>query len=182
MRFGQELREQRERQGIALDDVAVATRVSLRHLHALEEERFRELPGGVFNRGIVRSYCLHCGLNPEETLQSFNTALRSAGIEPEAKEDDWVEFAEAVRRSRKTEESRNRWRWLGVIGILTAVLVLAVGVLWVLVQRGVVRLPEHRRIVAIHPAKQGLVALVSPQQTSFSPRHGVPFRILDGVE
>jgi cytoskeletal protein RodZ len=150
MRFGQELREQRERQGIALDDVAVATRVSLRHLHALEDERFRDLPGGVFNRGIVRSYCLHCGLNAEKTLQDFNAALRTAGIEPQAKEDDWVEFAEAVRRSRKTKESQTRWRWLGVVGILTAVLALGVGVLWVLVHRGVVRLPEHKRVVALH--------------------------------
>ena len=153
MRFGQELREQREHQGIALDDVAVATRVSLRHLHALEDDRFRDLPGGVFNRGIVRSYSLHCGLNPEKTLQNFNVALRTAGIEPAAKEDDWVEFAEAVRRSRVSADRRNRWRWLGVVGILTAVLVLAVGVLWVLVHRGVVRLPERIRTVAIHAAQ-----------------------------
>ena len=153
MRFGQELREQREHQGIALDDVAVATRVSLRHLHALEDERFLDLPGGVFNRGIVRSYSLHCGLNPEKTLQNFNVALRTAGIEPAPKEDDWVEFAEAVRRSRATDDSRNRWRWLGVVGILTAVLVLAVGVLWVLVHRGVVRLPERIRTVASHTAQ-----------------------------
>ena len=153
MRFGQGLREHRERQGIALDDVAVATRVSLRHLHALEDERFRDLPGGVFNRGIVRSYCLHCGLNPEETLQNFNTALRSAGIQPEAKEDDWVEFAEAVRRSRRTEEVRNRWRWVGVVGLLTAVLLLAVGVLWILVHHGVVHLPDRKHTVAIQPTE-----------------------------
>ena len=147
MRFGQELREHRERQGIALDDVAVATRVSLRHLHALEDERFRDLPGGVFNRGIVRSYSLHCGLDPDETLQNFNTALRSAGLEPEQKDDDWVEFAEAVRRSRKGEANRNRWRWLGVLTILVAVLALAAGVLWVLVHRGVVHLPERKHKV-----------------------------------
>jgi cytoskeletal protein RodZ len=153
MRFGQGLREQRERQGIALDDVAVATRISLRHLHALEDERFRDLPGGIFNRGIVRSYSQHCGLNPEQILQDFTAALRTAGIEPEPKGDDWVEFAEAVHRSRATEASRNRWRWVGVVGILTAVLVLAVGVLWVLLHRGVVRLPEHRRIVATQAAQ-----------------------------
>ena len=153
MRFGQELREQRERQGIALDDVAVATRVSLRHLHALEDERFRDLPGGVFNRGIVRSYSQHCGLDPAETLQHFNVALRSAGLEPEQKDDDWVEFAEAVRRSRKTEDNRNRWRWLGVLGILIAVLALAAGVLWVLVHRGVVHLPERKRNVAVQTTR-----------------------------
>jgi cytoskeletal protein RodZ len=149
MRFGHELKEQREKRGIALDDVAVATRISLRHLHALEAERFQDLPGGVFNRGIVRSYSAHCGLDPEATLQNFNQALRSAGIEPEPKEDDWVEFAEAVRRSRKTEENAARWRWVGVVGILTAVLALAVCVLWVLVHRGVFHVPERTRTLAI---------------------------------
>jgi cytoskeletal protein RodZ len=150
MRFGQELKEQREVQGIALDDVAVSTRVSLRHLHALEDDRFRDLPGGVFNRGIVRSYAQYCGLNPDQILQNFNAALRSAGLEPEPRDDDWVEFAEAVRRSRVNEASSNRWRWLGVIGMVLAVLMIAAGVLWVLVHRGVVHLPEKKKILAIY--------------------------------
>jgi cytoskeletal protein RodZ len=153
MRFGQELKEQREIQGIALDDVAVSTRVSLRHLHALEDDRFRDLPGGVFNRGIVRSYAQFCGLDPDKILQNFNAALRSAGLEPESKDDDWVEFAEAVRRSRVIETSRNRWRRVGVLGMMLAVVLIAAGVLWVLVHRGIVHLPEKKRILAIYGSR-----------------------------
>ena len=47
MRFGDGLRSERERRGIALDDIAVATRVSLRNLSALEADRYDELPGGI---------------------------------------------------------------------------------------------------------------------------------------
>ncbi len=148
--FGEELREAREQRGISLDDVSVATRVSLRHLHALEANEFAELPGGVFNRGIVRSYAKFCGLDEESTVQGFTQAMRERGLDTDLKEGDWVEFAEAVRRNRVTDTPPRKLRWLGVVGMLLGVLVLAVAVLWVLVRRGVVHLPQKTRFIAIH--------------------------------
>lgn len=150
MSFGQELRQQREGRGISLDDVAVSTRISLRHLHALEEDRFADLPGGVFNRGIVRSYATCCGLDPEETVRNFQIAFDQSGLSSSTRDDDWREFAQAVQRNRTRPPVSNRLRWLGVLGMLLAVLLAAVGVLWVLVHRGIVHLPEKKRILAIH--------------------------------
>jgi cytoskeletal protein RodZ len=146
MRFGEDLRTERERRGISLDDVSVSTRVSLRHLHALEMDNFAELPGGVFNRGIVRSYAKFCGLDEERTLQNFTEALRASGAEKQVREDDLAEFAEAVRRSRGVTVKQRNWRWLGVAGMLLAVLLLTAGVLWVLQRRGVVHLPWLQRM------------------------------------
>ncbi len=148
MRFGEELKAERERRGISLNDVAVSTRVSMRHLHALEEDNYRQLPGGVFNRGIVRSYAQHCGLDVDSTVDNFQRALRDSGIDTEIKDDDWIQFAEAVRRSRENGANRRRWRWLGVIAMIVAVLGLGAGVLWVLVHRGIVHLPQRKRDVA----------------------------------
>jgi cytoskeletal protein RodZ len=149
MRFGEELRAERERRGISLNDVAVSTRVSLRHLNALEEDKFRDLPGGVFNRGIVRSYAKYCGLDIDTTVDNFQRALRDSGIETELKDDDWVAFAEAVQRNRADQGYRERWRWVGVAAMVLAVLGLGAGVLWVLVQRGIVHLPLRKRDVAV---------------------------------
>ncbi len=141
MRFGHELRGERERRGISLEDVAVSTRVSLRHLSALEEDRFAELPGGVFSRGIVRSYAECCGLDTDGTVQGFIAAMRASGISPEQKDDDWVEFAEAVRRNRTVTRPRSNLRWLGVVLMLVVVLAMAAGVLWLLISRHVVHVP-----------------------------------------
>jgi transcriptional regulator with XRE-family HTH domain len=149
MRFGEELKIERERRGISLDDVAVSTRVSLRHLHALEADNFRELPGGVFNRGIVRSYAEHCGLDVGHTVESFQRALRESGVETELKDDDWIAFAEAVRRGREKNGYPNKWRWAGVAGMVVAVLAMAVGVVWLLARRGIVHLPVHTRYLAL---------------------------------
>jgi len=52
--FGETLRKERESRGIALDTVVGTTKISLRHLNAIESDRFDQLPGGVFNKGIVR--------------------------------------------------------------------------------------------------------------------------------
>lgn len=147
MRFGEGLRSERERRGIALDDIAVATRVSLRNLSALESERFTELPGGVFNRGIVRSYARFCGMDEDATVNAYTDALRQQGMAPEAENDDWVAFAENVRRNRITPMPQQRLRWVGVAAMVIAVLAFAGGVLVVLVKRGVVQLPPRLQAV-----------------------------------
>ncbi|MGI4853234.1 MAG: helix-turn-helix domain-containing protein [Janthinobacterium lividum] len=141
MRFGEGLKGHRERRGISLDDVAVSTRVSLRHLTALEEDRFKELPGGVFSRGIVRSYAEHCGLEPDGTVQGFLEAMRASGLQTEVKDDDWVEFAEAVQRNRTVTRPYRRLQWIGVLSMVLAVLTMAGGVLWFLWHRGALHVP-----------------------------------------
>ena len=149
MRFGEGLRSERERRGIALDDIAVGTRVSVRNLSALEAERFAELPGGIFNRGIVRSYARFCGMDEDATVTAYKDALRQNGFSPEQENDDWTAFAEAVRRNRATPVPQERLRWFGVAAMVITVLVLAVGVLALLVQRGTVHLPPRLQS-AIH--------------------------------
>lgn len=166
MRFGEELKEQRERKGISLDDVAVSTRVSTRHLVALEEDRFTELPGGIFSRGIVRSYAQHCGLNADNTVEDFVNAMRRRGMDVDAKDDDWVELAEAVRRNRPLPTQRRRMQWAGVAAMVLAVLLLAAGVLWLLQQHGVVTLPHslHDLLQQIRQLRGGSAVSSPPAQ------------------
>ena len=49
-------------------------------LRALEEERFDQLPGGVFNKGFVRAYARQIGLNEEEAVSDYLTALRESQV------------------------------------------------------------------------------------------------------
>ena len=63
--FGKDLRKERETRGIAIDTITDATKISSRHLVALEEEHFDVLPGGVFNKGIVRGYARVVGLDED---------------------------------------------------------------------------------------------------------------------
>lgn len=116
--FGSELREERERQGIGLAAIAERTKVSERYLRALEDDAHEHLPGGIFNRGIVRGYCQQLDLNEDEWLQRFTTEFAAPGSEP-----DWDTFAENVRRNRESTGAARR-RWWGVLLMFLALVAL----------------------------------------------------------
>jgi len=79
--FGNKFRKAREAKGISLDDVSNVTKISSRMLQAIEEEHFDLLPGGVFNRGFIRAYAKHLGLNDEEAVTDYLACLRQAQID-----------------------------------------------------------------------------------------------------
>ena len=111
MSFGSDLQRERERRGVSLDAIASSTKLSPRHLHALEDCAWTELPGGIFTRGMVRSYCRCLGLSEPEWLARLDTDAPA----PAAASADWIEFAENVKRTRAASQPRMRRRWWGVL-------------------------------------------------------------------
>jgi len=80
--FGAWLRHQREARSVSLREIADASKISLRYLDALEQDRFDVLPAPVFARGFLREYARVVGLNPDEVVNLFLVALeerKSAG-------------------------------------------------------------------------------------------------------
>jgi cytoskeleton protein RodZ len=69
--FGERLKLEREKRGMTLEDVSGATKISTRNLKALEQEKFDQLPGGIFNRGFVRAYAKHLGLDEEQVVADY---------------------------------------------------------------------------------------------------------------
>jgi cytoskeletal protein RodZ len=118
--FGHELRNERELRGIALGSITGITKISERHLRALEEERFDALPGGVLSKGMVRGYARAVGLDEDAWVGRYLSAYHQSGL---LKDDDmaWMEFAENVGRARKGDDLRSgqRMRWAGVALLLT---------------------------------------------------------------
>jgi cytoskeleton protein RodZ len=66
--IGEELRRDRLRQGLSLDEIAQRTRISLRSLESIETDDFDRLPGVVFTRNFVRLYALDLKLDPDALL------------------------------------------------------------------------------------------------------------------
>ena len=77
--FGEHLRREREMRGVSLEEIAGATRISTRFLDALEKEAWDRLPGGVFNRGFVRTVARFLGLEEENLLAEYTLAMRLPG-------------------------------------------------------------------------------------------------------
>lgn len=74
--FGEELRRQRELRAVSLREISDATKINIRFLEALEENDFKHLPGGQFNKGFVRAYAKHIGVSGEEMVESYLLELR----------------------------------------------------------------------------------------------------------
>src|SRR6266850_122800 len=73
--FGDRLKKEREQKGITLDDIALTTKIGTRLLRALEEEKFDQLPGGIFNKGFVRAYARHVGIDEDQAIADYMTAV-----------------------------------------------------------------------------------------------------------
>ena len=82
--FGDKFKNAREKRNLSLDDVSNVTKIGSRMLQAIEEEHFDHLPGGVFNKGFIRAYAKHLGLNDEEAVTEYLACLRQAQIDAQA--------------------------------------------------------------------------------------------------
>jgi cytoskeleton protein RodZ len=72
--FGERLKRERELREVTLKEITSATRIGPRFLEALENEEWEKLPGGVFNRGFVRSIARYLGLDEESFLAEYDMA------------------------------------------------------------------------------------------------------------
>jgi cytoskeleton protein RodZ len=72
--FGERLKREREMRDVSLGEVTRGTRIPEKFVHALENEEWGVLPGGVFSRGYVRSIARYLGLNEEEFLSEYDLA------------------------------------------------------------------------------------------------------------
>ena len=120
--FGEELRMERLNRGIALERITEVTKISQRHLVALEENQFRVLPGGILNKGIVRGYVNVLGLDEMDWITRFQRAYAASG---ELLDDDrnWIEFAANVGRARlrPRDAATERLKWAGALLLLILV-------------------------------------------------------------
>ncbi len=148
--FGTELRSERESRGIELEAISDSTKISSRYLTALEQNHFEQLPGGVFNKGIVRSYARVVGLDEEFWVGRYMDAYQQSG-QLKTDDADWIAFAENVGKSRDHEGHRPdlRLRWAGVAMLL----LLLVGLGWFVWRYVQGRISEegllHRPAVAV---------------------------------
>jgi transcriptional regulator with XRE-family HTH domain len=69
--FGEHLKREREMRGVSLEEISAATRISTRFLEALENDHWDQLPGGVFNRGFIRSVARFLGLDEDSLVAEY---------------------------------------------------------------------------------------------------------------
>jgi cytoskeletal protein RodZ len=77
--FGEELKRHRLLREVSLESIASATKISVRHLQALEKGDLQRLPAPVFTRGFIRAYAGFLGLEPEEMVNAYLSEFGGSG-------------------------------------------------------------------------------------------------------
>jgi cytoskeleton protein RodZ len=123
--FGEKLKQEREKRKITLEQISVSTKIGTRMLQALEEDKFNQLPGGIFNKGFVRAYARAIGIDEDQTVAEY---LQASGDPPPVpteiapRDDAAREAAERISRIEATNSGPvGQLPWLAFAAVLLVV-------------------------------------------------------------
>lgn len=134
--FGEHLKREREMRGVSLEEISAATRIGTRFLEALENERWSELPGGIFNRGFIRAVAHFLGLDEESLIAEYALATS--------------DHPEVAVPAKESAPMRRGWIVAGVTILLALLGVCG----WLAYRRFVPRLRVSRNVAAQSAAAQ----------------------------
>jgi cytoskeleton protein RodZ len=125
--FGEKLKLEREKRKITLEQISSSTKIGTRMLQALEEDKFNQLPGGIFNKGFVRAYSRCLGLDEDQTVADYLEASGDAppvSTEIVALEDDGRDNQENLSRLEASTSGAARqlpWGWFAAVLLIVAI-------------------------------------------------------------
>ena len=103
------LLNRRMEMGLTVERVAMATKISMPFITALEEGKLDKLPELVFSRGFIRNMCKLYEIEAQPLVDLFNEAIAAQNKETAAKEDEMVQKNRgAFRRKKKVLGTRGR--------------------------------------------------------------------------
>lgn len=136
MTLGEILKSKRIESGRSLEQVAASTKIHVKILAAIEEDRYGDLPARAFTRGFIVNYAKSLRLNPETLLAEHHDYLESKFLERANRDQGHQGYA----FEGKELEQNKRWMMIGA-GIA---LVFAVGVLLVFKPQNHKRKEKHK--------------------------------------
>ncbi len=77
--LGEQLRRAREARGVTLREISEQTRITMRHLEAIEADDYKHLPGGIFNKSFIKAYARHVRFDEARALDLYERTARSLG-------------------------------------------------------------------------------------------------------
>jgi cytoskeleton protein RodZ len=76
--LGEKLRHAREERGISIAEVAEQTRISPYYIESIERDDYKPLPGGIFNKGFVKSYAKYVDIDEQQALADYTSLISAA--------------------------------------------------------------------------------------------------------
>ena len=176
--LSERLKRERELRGISLQQIAEETRIGVRFLEALEEDRIDVIPGEFYRRSYLRAYTRYLGLDEDRALNVYDFSRKDRSPQAQANDESPTKAPFALPHWAK---------WAG------AALVLALPV--VLIFRsmptptmgsepapGAANNPEPPAAIPKSPAEGSALELSTSPFASESPRDKGKLRLVLSVE
>ncbi|MDA8335620.1 MAG: helix-turn-helix domain-containing protein [Peptococcaceae bacterium] len=117
MDIGIVLRKARERKNLTLADAEDGTKIMSKYLAAMEQEKFTEVPAGIYGSGFIRIYARFLEIDADELVARYREATGSWPAPPEDEE---------VPRA-KVRPARRIWYYAALAVFAGLVIVSALG-------------------------------------------------------
>ncbi len=127
-RFGEELRRAREFKSLTLEDIQRITKINLKTLTALEEERFEILPAP-YVRAFIKAYVGAVGMNLDKVMSEYDALVKEAESEGERDEiEPQLEETQPEYAAKISELWRDygNYALYGLSGILAVIVILVI--------------------------------------------------------
>ena len=112
--IGQVLKHEREERRLSIEEVSSTTRIPRRTLESLEQDRFEDLPSGVFVRGFIKAYASAVHIDAGDVLARFDEqrpkTLPPAPLRRFGVGGDMAPFCWQLRRQHSSPSSLRRSR------------------------------------------------------------------------
>ncbi len=100
--LGENLRAAREQRGVSISEVAEQTRIAPMYIECIENDNYKPLPGGIFNKGFVKSYARFIGYDEQQALQEYNQLLGKTEV---AQDDHTLSYRPEVLTDDRASQS-----------------------------------------------------------------------------
>ena len=140
--IGDKLKSEREKKGYSIEQIARDTNIAKRYLEALEAEDFSVFPGDPYLIGFLRNYSDYLGIDPDEMVKLYsNFKIQSQPLPMNEL---------LVKRDKKPI----------IIGVLIAVVVIALGVAGYFFVPRIIDAVEKRRAERVTESPEQAAATV----------------------
>lgn len=79
--WGEKLQQARLLRNLKIEDIARQINIRPEYLRALEEERFDNLPAGLYGKSFIKEYSLFLGLNTKEIIREWDAQIINSSPE-----------------------------------------------------------------------------------------------------
>ncbi len=114
MTLGDFLKEKRLHLNRSIQQISAETRIHIKILKAIEEDRYADLPAKTFTRGFIISYCKALDLDADQVLSDFHSFLESKFPERKSRDQGHQGYV-----FESNEQDANR-KWV-IVGVSIAV-------------------------------------------------------------